>query len=84
MATEEQIKQLAYTIWEQEGRPAGKEAEHYFRARQILEKQEAENVIELGPAPPTGRLAPSAPAVELTPPTPRKKRRIIRHRKKAT
>lgn len=36
MATEEEIKKLAYAIWEEEGRPEGKDKEHYFRARQIL------------------------------------------------
>jgi hypothetical protein len=41
MATEEQIKELAYFIWEKEGRPDGKHLEHYSRARQILEDQEA-------------------------------------------
>lgn len=35
--TEEEIKQLAYTIWEREGRPHGKDVEHYFRAKAILE-----------------------------------------------
>jgi hypothetical protein len=41
MATEEQVKELAYFIWEKEGRPDGKHLEHYSRARQILEEQEA-------------------------------------------
>lgn len=40
MATEEQIRALAYTIWEAEGCPAGKDRDHYFRARRILEEQE--------------------------------------------
>ena len=41
MATEEQIRELAYAIWEQEGRPEGKHVEHYFRAKQILEERES-------------------------------------------
>ena len=40
MATDEQIKAVAYTIWEQEGCPEGKEDQHCYRAKQILEEQE--------------------------------------------
>lgn len=49
MATEEEIAKLAYAIWEEEGRPEGKDKEHYFRARQILEQT------------PTRLLKPAAP-----------------------
>ena len=38
---DEKIRSLAYAIWEQEGRPEGKDLEHYYRAKQILEEQEA-------------------------------------------
>jgi hypothetical protein len=41
MAIEEEIRKLAYSLWEQEGRPEGQHEEHYFRAKQILEEQEA-------------------------------------------
>lgn len=41
MPTEEQIKELAYQMWEQEGRPEGRDVEHYFAAKQMLEEQEA-------------------------------------------
>jgi hypothetical protein len=40
MPTEEQIKQLAHTLWEQEGRPEGRDLDHYLTAKQILEEQE--------------------------------------------
>jgi hypothetical protein len=33
MVTEEQIRELAHAIWEEEGRPEGKDVEHYFRAK---------------------------------------------------
>ena len=33
---EEQIKRLAYNIWEQEGRPEGQAVEEYYRAEKIL------------------------------------------------
>jgi hypothetical protein len=49
MVTEEQIKELAHAIWEQEGRPEGKDVEHYFRAKQIMEEKENARVIELPP-----------------------------------
>ena len=49
----EQIRDLAYAIWEQEGRPEGKHVEHFFRAKQILEEQEAARVIELAPPAPS-------------------------------
>jgi hypothetical protein len=36
---EDQIKKLAYNIWEQEGRPEGQDIEDYFRAEKILSQQ---------------------------------------------
>lgn len=71
MATEEQIKDLAQAIWEEEGRPEGKHLEHYFRAKEILEKREVTGVIELGPSPQIPRIAP-----------PPNKRRTTARRKK--
>jgi len=81
MATEEQIRELALAIWEQEGRPEGKHVEHYFRAKQILEAQEAARVIEIAPKPPVIELAPQKPPVELASPPRRKKRRSTRHKR---
>jgi hypothetical protein len=46
MVTEEQIRQLAQSIWEHEGRPLGKDLEHYFRAKKILEERELSQTIE--------------------------------------
>lgn len=40
MPTEEQIRELAYTLWEREGYPEGKHLDHWFAAKQILEEQE--------------------------------------------
>lgn len=34
--TSEEIARRAYFIWEQQGRPAGKEAEHWYQAEQQL------------------------------------------------
>jgi hypothetical protein len=51
MITDEQIRELAYYIWQKEGCPEGKATEHYFRAKQMLEAEEsmAQNIIELPP-----------------------------------
>ena len=81
MVTEEQIRNLAHAIWEQEGRPEGKHVEHYFRAKQILEEQEASRVIELAPPAPLVELAPPPPIVSLAP-MPHKRRRQARRKKK--
>ncbi len=63
MATEEKIRELAYAIWEQEGRPNGKDVEHYFRAKQIIEQQEA--AVLLTPPSPSIELAAPKPPAEL-------------------
>jgi len=73
VVTEEQIKELAYAIWEQEGRPEGKEVEHHFRAKKILEEREEARVIELPPSPPVPQLSP--PQAATTVPQPRKRRK---------
>jgi hypothetical protein len=63
MASEEQIKELAYAIWEQEGRPEGKDLDYYFRAKQMLEEREAASPPDNElPIPPTSILqSPSPP-----------------------
>ena len=81
VATEEQIRELAHAIWEKEGRPHGKAVEHYFRAKQILEEQEASRVIELAPPAPLVELGPPPPIVSLAP-MPSKRRRQARRKKK--
>jgi hypothetical protein len=58
MVTEEQIRELAYTIWEQEGRPEGKDLEYYFRAKQMLEEREADSSLANEPVPPASVLQP--------------------------
>lgn len=40
MTSEEQVRELAYRLWEQEGRPAGRDQEHYFEAARILAEEE--------------------------------------------
>ena len=82
MVTEEQIRNLAHAIWEQEGRPEGKHVEHYFRAKQILEEQQETRVIELAPSPPIAELPPLPPMVQLAPSQPSKCRRSSRHKQR--
>ena len=70
MVTDEEIRELAYTIWEEEGRPNGKDVEHYLRAKKILEEREAK--LELAP-----------PLKHIQLPSPPSKRSIrARHKKK--
>jgi hypothetical protein len=55
MPTEEEIRKLAYSIWEEEGRPDGKDVEHYMRAKAILEHKErdtAQYAPQLATPPP--------------------------------
>jgi hypothetical protein len=47
---EDQIARLAYHLWEQQGRPSGRDVEHWFMAeRQLLAEQRA--ALELAGAP---------------------------------
>ncbi len=68
MPTEDEIKELAYRIWEQEGRPEGKDVENYYRAVKMLEEQEAAKSPALirGPQP-VVQLPPAAPATPQKP-----------------
>ena len=61
MITEEQIRELAYTIWEQEGRLEGKDQEYYFRAKQMLEEREAASSTANESGPPASALQPPSP-----------------------
>ena len=58
--TEEQIRELAYAIWEQEGRPDGRDLEYYFRAKQKLKEREAVSSPAKDPLPPASALQPSS------------------------
>ncbi len=78
MITEEQIRELAHSIWEEEGRPEGKDLEHYFRAKKILEDRESSRVIELAAPAPITELVSPPPTIKIGPPT----RNQRRNRKK--
>ncbi|MBL4609190.1 DUF2934 domain-containing protein [Halopseudomonas sp.] len=50
MSDEERIRELAYQIWESEGRPEGQTEKHWEMARKLMESQEQG---ELTPPPET-------------------------------
>jgi Protein of unknown function (DUF2934) len=57
--SEQRIRERAYAIWEQEGRPDGREHAHWERARSLLET-EAEARGRTGPF--RGEAIPAGPA----------------------
>ena len=79
MVSDEEIRKLAYQIWEQEGRLPGMDVDHYFKARQILEEQEAKRILELAPVPAPVELA--GPPEKMALPAPKRKRATRRSRK---
>jgi hypothetical protein len=62
MPSEEQIRELAYNIWEREGRPDGRDVDHYMRAKQILEAREAEQAAFKAPSAVRGPAVGTAPS----------------------
>ena len=45
MAKEDEIRLIAYNIWEQEGCINGKDCEHWFRAETIWEEQQKPKAV---------------------------------------
>ena len=80
MVTEDQIKTLAYTIWEEEGRPDGRDLEHYLRAKKLLEEREAKQALELTSPPPI--VKSTNPLKVHLPSTPIKRNIRARNKKK--
>lgn len=54
---EEKIRQIAYELWEREGRPPGRELNHYYSAQQLVTQRRFDpavsSIVELEPALPT-------------------------------
>jgi len=79
MSSDENIRELAYFIWEQEGCPDGKDSEHYFRAKKIMEARESVQIIQIAEEPEAAGSASSELEMETPPeqtsrkPTTRKK-----------
>ena len=40
MPSKEETEKLAYHLWEQEGRPKGRELRHYYEAERILKERQ--------------------------------------------
>ncbi|WP_187969420.1 DUF2934 domain-containing protein [Aquibium microcysteis] len=59
---DEQLRQRAYRIWEAEGRPEGREAEHWARAERELADEQPVTAPEDAAAP--SRARRKAPAAE--------------------
>jgi hypothetical protein len=43
MVNEEEVKKLAWFLWEAERRPVGRDYDHFFRAKRMLEERERIN-----------------------------------------
>jgi hypothetical protein len=63
MAKKDEIRLIAYNIWEQEGCINGKDCEHWFRAEAIWEEQEKSNRKNT-----TNKSESPIPSVLITPP----------------
>ncbi len=46
MEHEEQIRQLAYSMWEREGYPEGRAMEHWLKAETILRGEGSETILQ--------------------------------------
>lgn len=50
MEREEQIRQLAYSMWEKEGYPEGRAMEHWLKAETILQSERSETILQSEPS----------------------------------
>lgn len=57
---QERIRQRAHEIWENEGRPEGRDADHWTQAEQELREQSAENPAGEQAQPAAEAMAPKA------------------------
>lgn len=82
MPTEQQIRELAYAIWEEEGRPDGRDQEHYFRAKVLLEQKERP-LVEVTSSLSGMRLEAASPTPELEAPAKKRRTTTTTRRKKS-
>ncbi len=76
MAREDEIRLIAYRIWEENGCPDGCANEHWFRAEAIWQKQESPKSAGTGVKPSGPKAAVSAPSDKKA----TKKKTAFRHR----
>ena len=57
MAREDEIKLIAYSIWEEEGCPGGRDCEHWYRAEIIWQDRQA---AKAAPAKAKAAIKPAA------------------------
>lgn len=50
MEREEEIRQVAYQLWEEEGCPQGRALEFYFKAEAILNFQQQHGLVASSPS----------------------------------
>ena len=70
MEREAEINQIAYRIWEEEGRPEGRDLEHYLRAKEIWQRNHSGEPFGTSPgsAPRRSTRPKSAGRKRSTPP----------------
>jgi hypothetical protein len=62
------VKEMAYAIWEGQGRPEGKDVENYFRAQQVLDEEQSFSLIESKESPQASKFPQRPHAPKLPPP----------------
>ena len=76
------IAERAYSLWEQAGRPAGRDEEFWLRAEaELTAPARPSNVLPVTPrsVPSTPSLAPAAPAHQIPPPL----KQVVKTRRRA-
>ncbi len=61
MAKEDEVRLIAYHIWEEEGCPNGRDCEHWYMAETVWEERQKPTTTEKAPAPPPARKPASTP-----------------------
>ncbi len=74
MAKEDEVRLIAYHIWEEEGCPNGRDCEHWYMAETIWEERQKPVTAKKAPAAAPARKPASAPAAAKKPSRPSTKR----------
>lgn len=78
MPNRQEIERLAYSLWERDGRPQGRDLKHYFEAERTLRERESKDNATIRAE------QFQRPAAASLSPTPRPQDRISRNRKPPT